>query len=101
MVIICRHITTLLNYRIRFSGRSDFWRIYVFPEVYHGQGISEALFSAAARRVTKRGKKHNIQEKRHMNKWHMLCFCDAASRREEEDPELAFSDLSRKRENYV
>jgi hypothetical protein len=36
-----------------------------------------------------------------MNKWHMLCFCDAAGRREEEDPELAFSDLSRKRENYV
>nr|AFK88832.1 hypothetical protein [Salmonella sp. 96A-29192] len=28
-----------------------------FPEVYHGQGISEAVFSAPARRVT--GKVHN------------------------------------------
>lgn len=41
-----------LNYRVAVSGRSDFLAYHNFPEVYHGQGISKAGFSAAARRVT-------------------------------------------------
>lgn len=36
-------------------ARSDFYVIPQFPEVYHGQEVSEALFSAAARRVTGQG----------------------------------------------
>lgn len=38
------------------SGRSDFLAYHNFPEVYHGGEISKAAFSAAARRVTERGK---------------------------------------------
>jgi len=37
-------------------ARSDFYVIPQFPEVYHGQEVSEALFSAAARRVTGQGR---------------------------------------------
>lgn len=37
-------------------ARSDFYVIPHFPEVYHGQEVSEALFSAAARRVTGQGR---------------------------------------------
>jgi hypothetical protein len=96
MVIICRHITTLLNYRIRFSGRSDFWRIYVFPEVYHGQGISEALFSAAARRVTERGGTQHMEEKQ-LTEWHMLCFAPLRAVGKKEDPELAFFGSQQKK----
>lgn len=50
---VIRHETvTQLNYRMAVSGRSDFFAYNNFPEVYHGQGISKAPKSAAARRVT-------------------------------------------------
>lgn len=52
MLIISRHITTTLNYRMTIPAGSDFSVINDFPEVYHGQEVSEALFSAAARRAT-------------------------------------------------
>lgn len=56
MMIISRHIATKVNYRMAVSGRSDFLAYHNFPEVYHGGEISKAAFSAAARRVTERGK---------------------------------------------
>ncbi|HHM2084091.1 TPA: hypothetical protein ACRGEP_005086, partial [Klebsiella pneumoniae] len=50
---VIRHETvTQLNYRMAIPARSDFYVIPQFPEVYHGQGISKAPKSAAARRVT-------------------------------------------------
>ncbi|OWP37492.1 hypothetical protein CEG93_00370 (plasmid) [Raoultella ornithinolytica] len=55
-MIIISLITTLLNYRMPVSRRSDFSVISNFPEVYHGQEVSEALFSAAARRGTGQGR---------------------------------------------
>ncbi|EAP9537076.1 hypothetical protein ET389_15465 [Salmonella enterica] len=39
-------MTTPLNYRRAVSVRSDFPEYHDFPEVYHGQGISKAVFSA-------------------------------------------------------
>lgn len=54
-LIISSHITTQLNYRMAIPARSDFYVIPHFPEVYHGQEVSEALFSAAARRITGQG----------------------------------------------
>lgn len=53
--MVSRHIETVLNYRMAVSARSDFSIILQFPEVYHAQRVSEALFSAAARRVTGQG----------------------------------------------
>ena len=45
-----------LNYRMTVSGRSDFYAITQFPEVYHGQGISKAAISAAGHQVTRQGR---------------------------------------------
>ncbi|EPD7736244.1 hypothetical protein ACSD2E_004760, partial [Escherichia coli] len=53
--IISRHITTLLNYWMPISGRSDFFTIHNFPEVYHAEEIIISLFSAPARRITGQG----------------------------------------------
>lgn len=54
--MISHETVTPLNYRMTVSGRSDFSHLAKFPEVYHGQEVSEALFSAAARRVTGEGR---------------------------------------------
>ncbi len=53
--ITSSHTATLLNYRRAVSGRSNFLAYNNFPEVYHGQEVSEARFFAAARRVTGQG----------------------------------------------
>nr|AVR61051.1 hypothetical protein [Escherichia coli] len=37
------------------SGRSDFFPIHNFPEVYHAEKIIISLFSAPARRITGQG----------------------------------------------
>lgn len=55
-LIISSHIETPVNYRMTVSGRSDFLAYHNFPEVYHAREISKAAFSAAAPRVTERGK---------------------------------------------
>ena len=51
-MIISSHTATPLNYRMAVPVRSDFLAYNNFPEVYHGEGISKAPKSAAARRVT-------------------------------------------------
>ena len=81
-MIIISHITTPLNYRTTVFRWSDFLSIHNFPEVYHGQGISEAVFPAPARRVT--GKVHNTTSGSNSS-WlsrYILC-CRAAARRRE------------------
>nr|AAW58859.1 hypothetical protein O2R_91 [Escherichia coli] len=37
------------------SGRSDFFPIHNFPEVYHAEEITTQRFSAPARRITGQG----------------------------------------------
>jgi len=60
MLIISRHIDTLLNYRRGVSCRSDFLAYNNFPEVYHGQGISKAAFYGVEHVRRRRKARHNI-----------------------------------------
>lgn len=61
-------------------ARSDFYVIPQFPEVYHGQEVSEALFSAAARRVTGQGRDTTSSVIVSQEHRYILC-CRAAARR--------------------
>ncbi|HBY9619679.1 TPA: hypothetical protein MJA43_27325 [Klebsiella pneumoniae] len=61
-------------------ARSDFYVIPQFPEVYHGQEVSEALFSAAARRVTGQGRDTTYSVVIICRYRYMLCFRGAACR---------------------
>ena len=64
-------------------ARSDFYVIPQFPEVYHGQEVSEALFSAAARRVTGQGRDTTSSVIVSQEHRYILC-CRAAARRRPE-----------------
>lgn len=64
-------------------ARSDFYVIPQFPEVYHGQEVSEALFSAAARRVTGQGRDTTSSVIVSQEHRYILCFRAAAHRRPE------------------
>ena len=61
-------------------ARSDCYVIPQFPEVYHGQGVSEALFSAAARRVTGQGRDTTSSVIVSQEHRYILCFRAAARR---------------------
>ena len=61
-------------------ARSDFYVIPQFPEVYHGQEVSEALFSAAARRVTGQGRDTTSSVIVSQEHRYILCFRAAARR---------------------
>ena len=61
------------------SGRSDFHMKEV-SEVYHGQEVSEALFSDAARRVTGAGEDTTYGVTISWKHRYILC-CRAAARR--------------------
>ncbi len=54
-----------------------------FPEVYHGQEVSEALFSEAARRVTGQGRDTTYRVTVSWEHRYILC-CRAAARRGQE-----------------
>lgn len=54
--MISHETVTELNYRTAVPAGSEFSVINNFPEVYHGQEVSEPLFSAAARRATGQGR---------------------------------------------
>ncbi len=62
------------------SGRSDFSHLAKFPEVYHGQEVSEALFSDAARRVTGQERDTTYGVTISWKHRYILC-CRAAARR--------------------
>lgn len=62
------------------SGRSDFSHLAKFPEVYHAQEVSEALFSDAARRVTGQEKDTTYGVTISWKHRYILC-CRAAARR--------------------
>jgi len=59
---------------------SDFYVIPQFPEVYHGQEVSEALFSAAARRVTGQGRDTTYSVVFSCKHRYILCLWAAARR---------------------
>lgn len=91
----------LLNYRMTVSGRSDFSHLAKFPEVYHGQEVSEALFSAAARRVTGQGRDTTYSVIVSWEHRYILCFGAAARRRPESRSGTYFFRISREEErNY-
>jgi hypothetical protein len=70
-----------------------------FPEVYHGQGISKAAFSGGEQAVAGQGGTQHIALQPADN---TATYCVSGPLRPggaEADPELAFSDLTGKREN--
>ncbi|WP_214294959.1 hypothetical protein, partial [Escherichia coli] len=69
-----------LNYLMTVSGRSDFSHLAQFPEVYHGQEVSEAMFSDAARRVTGQERDTTYGVTISWKHRYILC-CRAAARR--------------------
>ncbi|EAA5421004.1 hypothetical protein CB438_19975 [Salmonella enterica subsp. enterica serovar Newport] len=73
-----------------------------FPEVYHGQGISEAVFSAPARRVTAQGD-NTTYRRQHRLQSGTCCGYRAQGRVERiEDPVPPEIGSARgKRENYI
>lgn len=82
-------------------ARSDFYVIRQFPEVYHGQEVSEALFSAAARRVTGQGRDTTSSV---IISWNTATSCGAGPLRAggaEEDPEHAFFGSTERRRGII
>lgn len=69
-------------------ARSDFYVIPQFPEVYHGQEVSEALFSAAARRVTGQGRDTTYSVKEANNTAAYCVSWPLSAGRAPADPEL-------------
>lgn len=71
-------------------ARSDFYVIPQFPEVYHGQEVSEALFSAAARRVTGQGRDTTSSVIVSQEHRYILCFRPLRTGGRKADPEQPF-----------
>ncbi|EBD9258326.1 hypothetical protein DAE35_18710 [Salmonella enterica] len=76
--------------------------IHDFSEVYHGQGISEASFSAAARRITARGITQYIEDNTVDRVAHIVVTELKAGWKGSKIRNWLFSDLTGKREKvYV
>ena len=99
--ITCSHTVTLLNYLATVPSGSDFLRITMFPEVYHGQGISKAVFSAPEDRVTGQGRDTTSSVMVSWEHRYILCFFGTERRGRKRRSETSFFRISEvEKRNY-
>ncbi|EGI6450418.1 hypothetical protein UM29_004457 [Salmonella enterica subsp. enterica serovar Reading] len=72
--------------------------VHKFPEVYHGQGISEAVFSAPARRVTAQGDNTTYRRQRRLQSGACCGYRAQGGVERIEDPVLPFFGSAWKKE---